>query len=69
MQGTLDQVSHYSFMHHRKTAVVHQPAPGKPYNEPTITVNGHKIKMKVVDFTYLGRTLPRAVHIAPSQEQ
>ena len=24
----------------KKTEVVHQPAPGKPYNEPTITVNG-----------------------------
>ena len=34
----------------------------KPYNEPTITVNGQKLK--VVDkFTYLGSTLSRAVHI------
>ena len=42
--------------------VVHQPAPGKPYNESTITVNGQKLK--VVDkFTYLGSTLSRAVHI------
>ena len=41
---------------------VHQPAPGKPFNEPTITVNGQKLK--VVDrFTYLGSTLSRAVHI------
>ena len=24
----------------KKTEVVHQPAPRKPYNEPTITVNG-----------------------------
>ena len=32
------------------------------YNEPTITVNGQKLK--VVDkFTYLGSTLSRAVHI------
>ena len=46
----------------KKTKVVHQPAPGKPYNEPTITVNGQKLK--VVDkFTYLGSTLSRAVHI------
>ena len=46
----------------KKTEVVHQPAPGKPYNEPTITVNGQKLK--VVDkFTYLGSTLSRAVHI------
>ena len=46
----------------KKTEVVHQPAPGKPYDEPTITVNGQKLK--VVDkFTYLGSTLSRAVHI------
>ena len=46
----------------KKTEVVHQPAPGKPYNEPTIAVNGQKLK--VVDkFTYLGSTLSRAVHI------
>ena len=29
----------------KKTEVVHQPAPGKPYNEPTITVNGQKLKV------------------------
>ena len=46
----------------KKTEAVHQPAHGKPYSEPTITVNGHKLQ--VVDkFTYLGRTLSRAVHI------
>ena len=46
----------------QKTEVVHQPAPGKPYSEPTITVNGQKLQ--VVDkFTYLGSTLSRAVHI------
>ena len=46
----------------KKTEVVHQPAPGKPYIEPTITVNGQKLQ--VVDkFTYLGSTLSRAVHI------
>ena len=45
-----------------KTKVVHQPAPGKPYSEPTITVNGQKLQ--VVDiFTYLGSTLARDVHI------
>ena len=44
------------------TEVVHQTAPGKPYSAPTITVNGQKLQ--VVDkFTYLGRTLSRAVHI------
>ena len=33
-----------------------------PYSEPTVTVNGRKLK--VVDkFTYPGSTLERAVHI------
>ena len=40
----------------KKTEVMHQPAPGKAYVEPSITVNGQKLK--VVDkFTYLGSTL------------
>ena len=46
----------------KKTQVVHQPAPGKPYNEPTITVNGQKLKIGD-KFTYLGSTLSGAVHI------
>ena len=38
------------------TEVVYQPAPGKPYKEPTITVKGQRLQ--VVDkFTYLGSTL------------
>ena len=46
----------------KKTEVVYQPAPGKPYKEPTITVKGHRLQ--VVDkFTYPGSTLPRVVHI------
>ena len=46
----------------KKTEVVYQPAPGKPYNEPTITVKGQRLQ--VIDkFTYLGRTLSRDVHI------
>ena len=46
----------------KQTLVEHQPAPGKLYNELTITVNGQKLK--VVDkFTYLGSSLSRAVHI------
>ena len=46
----------------KKTEVVYQPAPGKPYKEPTITVNGQRLQ--VVDkFTYLGSTLARVVHI------
>ena len=67
MQRAMDQVSqscdNYDLLiSTKKTEVVHQPAPGKPYNEPTITVNGENLK--VVDkFTYLGRTLSKAVHI------
>ena len=46
----------------KKTEEVYQPAPGKPFSEPTITVNGQKLQ--VVDkFTYLGITPSRAVHI------
>ena len=46
----------------KKTELVYQPAPGKPYKEPTITVKGQGFK--VVDkFTYLGSTLSRVVHI------
>ena len=45
----------------KKTEVVYQPAPGKPYKEPTITVKGQRLQ--VVDkFTYLGSTLSRVVH-------
>ena len=46
----------------KKTEAVHQPAPGNPYNEPTITVNGQKLKL-VDKFTYLRSTLSRAVHV------
>ena len=46
----------------KKTEVVHQPAPRKPYNESTITVNGQKLKV-VDQFTYFGSTISRAVHI------
>ena len=28
----------------KKTKVVYQPAPGKPYKEPTITVKGQRLK-------------------------
>ena len=45
-----------------KTEVLHKPAPGKPYNEPTVTVNGQKLKV-IDEFTYLGSTFSRAVHI------
>ena len=46
----------------KRLEVVYQPAPGKPYKEPTITVKGQRLQ--VVDkFTYLGSTLSRVVHI------
>ena len=67
MQRAMDQVSqsceNYDLIiSTKKTEDVHKPTPGKPYNEPTITVNGDKLK--VVDkFTYLGSTLSRVVHI------
>jgi hypothetical protein len=46
----------------KKTEVLYQPAPGKPYHEPNITVNGQKLQA-VDKFTYLGSTLSRAVNI------
>lgn len=45
-----------------KTEVLHQPAPGEDYLEPSITVNGQKLR-NVDRFTYLGSTLSQAVHI------
>ena len=46
----------------KKTEVVYQPASGKPYKEPTITVEGQRLQ--VVDkFIYPGSTLSRVVHI------
>ena len=35
----------------KKTEVVYQPAPGNPYSEPTIIVNGQRLQA-VVKFTY-----------------
>ena len=67
MQGAVDRMSKACgnfqlTISTKKTEEVHQPAPGKPYSEPTTTVNGQKLQ--VVDkFTYLGSTLFRAVHI------
>ena len=45
----------------KKTEVIYQPAPGKPYSEPTITVNGQTLQV-VDQITYLGSALSRAVH-------
>ena len=46
----------------KKTEVLHQPAPGKPFVEPTITVNGQRLSA-VNRFTYLGSTLSQNVTI------
>ena len=46
----------------KKTEVMYQPAPGKPYQEPHVTVKGQKLQA-VDNFTYLGSTLSRAVNI------
>ena len=67
MQKGVDQVSDSCDSYDltisiKKTEVVYQPAPGKPYKEPTITVKGQQLQ--VVDkFTYLGSTLSKVVHI------
>ncbi len=46
----------------KKTEVMYQPATGKLYTEPTITV--HNVKLPATDnFTYLGSTLSRSVNI------
>ena len=50
MQRAMDQVSqscdNYDLtISTKKTEVVHQPAPRKPYNEPNITVNGKNLKV------------------------
>ena len=66
MQKGVDQVSDscdsYDLTISIKKTVVYQPAPGKPYKEPTITVKGQRLQ--VVDkCTYLASTLSRVVHI------
>ena len=67
MQKSVVQVSDSCDSYHlkisiKKTEVVYQPSPGKPYKEPTITVKGQRLQ--VADkFTYLGSTLSRVVHI------
>ena len=67
MQGVVDRISEawdnfQLTISTKKTEVVHQPAPGRPYSEPTINVNGQNLQ--VVDkFTYLGSNPSRAVHI------
>ena len=67
MQKGVDQISdscdNYDLtISIKKTEVIYQPAAGKPYKEPIITVNGQRLQ--VVDkFTNLGSTLSRVMHI------
>jgi len=46
----------------KKAEVMHQPAPGKPYAEPNIHVNGQRLSA-VDKFTYLGSTLSSSLVI------
>ena len=63
MQKDVDQVSDSCDSYDltisiKKTEVVYQPVPGKPYKEPTITVKDQRLQ--VVDkFTYLGSTFSK----------
>ena len=67
LQKAMDQVSD-SFDSYdltisiKKTEVVYQPAPEKPYREPTITVKGQGLQV-VYKFTYFGSTLSKDVLI------
>ena len=46
----------------KKTEVLYQPPPGRPYQEPSITVNGEKL-VAAEKFVYLGSTLAKNVNI------
>ena len=46
----------------KKTEVMYQAAPGKPYQEKHITLKGQNLQA-VDNFTYLGSTLSRVVYI------
>ena len=42
--------------------IMYQPAPGKPYKEPNVTINRQKLAA-VNKFTYLGSTLSHCIHM------
>ena len=46
----------------KKTELMYQPAPGKPFQQPCITVKGHNLQA-VDNFTYVGIILSRAANI------
>ena len=63
MQGAVDRMSKACdkfqlTISTRKTEVVHQPAPGKPYSEPTITVNGQKLQVVEINSPILEALSP-----------
>ena len=61
MDKVSDSCDSYDLTIIKKTKVVYQPEPGKPYKEPTITVKGQHLH--VVDkSTYLGSTFSRVMH-------
>ena len=64
MQRAMDQYSQSCDMYGLtiSTKIRGCTPPGKPYNEPIITVNGQKLNI-VDKFTYQGSTLSRALHI------
>ena len=67
MQKVVDQVhdscdSYDLTISIKKTKVVYQPAPGKPYKELNITVKGQRLQV-VEKFTYLESTLSGVLHI------
>ena len=52
MQGAVDRMSKACdnfklTISTKKTEVVHQPAPGKQFSEPTITVDGQNFKLLI----------------------
>ena len=61
MQKGVDQVSDSCDSYDltisiKKTEVVYQPATGKPYKEPNITVKCQRLQV-IDQFTYVGSTL------------
>ena len=44
----------------KNTEIMYQPAPGKPYFEPNITIKGQRLSW-VEKFTYLGSTLSKSI--------
>ena len=74
MQGAMDQVSkscdNYDLTISNRIKKVQQHASGKPYHEPSVTVNEQKLKL-VDKFAYMGNTLSRAkeVHINDDMDE